>query len=147
MERDEKFMKQCIVLAGQALKYGKTPVGSIIVKNDEILSEGIEGDNRLPEMMAHAEMIAVLDATERTASKDLSGCTLYTTVEPCYMCSYLIRSSGISRIVYGIPTHETGGATSAFPFLLSNDFERWKAAPKVTAGVLEKECEALMKRK
>lgn len=137
---DENYMHRCLDLAVQAKSNGKTAVGSVIVKDNRIIAEGIEGSGELPASLAHAEMIAILNAHKSLNSKDLSDCILYTTVEPCFMCSYLIRQSNIKKVVFGITTPETGGASSEFPFLTSAKIRKWHPPPEVIEGVLKEAC-------
>lgn len=138
------YMMRCLELAQEAKAAGHTAVGSLIVKDGKILAEASEGNGELPEMLAHAEMIAVLKAVRITGNKDLSGTLLVTTVEPCFMCSYLIRQTGISKIIYGTTTDETGGDSSQFPFLSSDKIKKWSPAPEVVGGVMAAECRAVL---
>lgn len=138
-------MQRCIELALMAKAQGSTPVGSLIVKDDTIIAEGFEGENYIPAPIAHAEIIAVLKAIQYRSSKDLSHCILYTTKEPCFMCSYLIRQAKMKGVVFALRTEDTGGASSIFPILTSADFKRWPAPPFVVEGVLESECLQILK--
>ena len=73
-------------------------------------------------------------------SADLSGCTLYTNVEPCVLCSYAIRKSRIDRVVIGIPAGALGGLSSSYPILRDADISSFGAPPAITQGVLASEC-------
>lgn len=141
--RDERFMKHCLELATLAKENGRSPVGSLIVKSNKIISTGFEGSSETPDLLAHAEVIALLNAVKYTGSDDLSECVLYTTVEPCFMCSYLIRKTKIKRVVFGIRTDETGGISSAYPFLKATGFSHWNEPPEIREGVLRDECRNL----
>lgn len=136
----ETYMHRCLELAARAKAAGLTAVGSLIVNNGEIISEGAEGEEELPDILAHAEVLAIIRARAFLQLKDLSGCTLYTTVEPCFMCSYLIRQSRMTAVVYGAPTNGTGGALSAYPLLMADDIDPWSFTPAVTGGVLREAC-------
>lgn len=138
-------MKHCLELAAQARRNGYTAVGSIIVKNGKIIAEGKEGDPDLPALISHAENVAIEKAVQKLDSRDLSKCSLYTTVEPCFMCTYLIRQTQIKKVVYGTTT-PAGGDSSAHPILTSKKIDVWKTAPEVIGGVLKTECEALLRR-
>lgn len=142
MTVDEKYMLRCIQLAEEAKRSGKTPVGSLIVYHDEIIAEAMEGEAELPQIMSHAENLAIIKATKKLNTNDLSECSLYTTVEPCFMCAYLIRQTRIKEVVYGTTTG-AGGHSSAYPILTAADIQPWKSNPKVTGGVLRAECEQL----
>lgn len=134
-----QHMQRCIELASFAQANGKSPVGSVIVKNNEIIAEGIEGDSEYPGLIAHSEIIALIKAVEKLGTYDLSDCTLYTTVEPCFMCSYATRRTRISQVVYAKSAGEIGGATSEYPFLTSDDIEQWGKSPEILPGFMEEE--------
>jgi tRNA(adenine34) deaminase len=146
-ERDTIFLRRCLELAQASLEAGETPVGSLIVRGDEILGEGIEGVRTLFDPSAHAEVQAIRAACRRQRSTDLSGCTLYTTVEPCVLCAYATRRSGVSRVVYGIPAGQAGGFTSRYAVLTDPDLAGWPPPPEIVAGVLAEECLAILRRK
>ncbi len=78
-------MRRCIELTRQAIESGDTPVGSLIVGDDELVSEGVEAVRARQDATAHAEMEALRTTFVRRRSRDLTGCTLYTSVEPCIM--------------------------------------------------------------
>ncbi len=139
----EQFMQHCLKLAREAKKQGHTPVGSIIVKEGKVISEAREGDNVLPSHMAHAEAAAIVKALSKTGGKDLRDAVLYTTVEPCFMCAYLIRKTKIREVVFGIRTEQVGGFSSNYPFLAARDIPKWEIVPIVTEGILGGECRAL----
>lgn len=141
----EKYMKKCLDLAAQAKAEGKTAVGSVIVKDKKVIAAGAEGAEDLPALLAHAEAVAILNAVKYTGSEDLSQCALYTTVEPCFMCSYLIRKTKIKKVVFGIRTRETGGISSSYPFLRSDSISCWSEAPQIVEGILPEECEKILK--
>lgn len=138
-------MQRCLELAAQAKANGKTAVGSVITRKGKIIAEGSEGDPQLPSLMSHAENIALLKAIEHLDSRDLSSCELYTTVEPCYMCTYLIRQTRIKKVVYGTTT-PAGGASSTHPILKTTDVEVWDPPPQIVEGVLKEECMALLQK-
>lgn len=143
----EKYIEQCLQLARKAKQSGYTAVGSLVVRNDEIVGEGVEGSRDLPSPLAHAEVLAILEAVSTLTTKDLSDCILYTTVEPCFMCSYLIRETKIKCVVFGVEAGEIGGAGSKYPILSASDIGQWSSAPLIQGGVLKKECWNLLKEK
>jgi tRNA(adenine34) deaminase len=133
------FMNSCIELAKMAQKRGDSPVGSVIVLNDLIIGEGIEGGKTFSDITFHAEIESIRKSTQFLKSQDLSRCTLYTTHEPCIMCSYVIRHVRIKCIVMAIRVPETGGFSSAYPLLLDKTIATWGRPPELVTGVLEKE--------
>lgn len=146
MDNDEQYMKRCLELAANARSKGFSAVGSLIVRHGKIISEGSEGESSLPALLAHAEAVAIAKAVAVLRTKDMSACTLYTTVEPCAMCSYLIRQTGIKEVVFGIRTKSVGGASSCYPILTANDIPSWNPAPRVVEGILKEACEQILKK-
>lgn len=144
---DEDFMRRCLELAQTASDCGNIGVGAILVNtaNGTIVAEAAE---ELPyssnDVSAHAEILVIRRACEALDSKDLSSCTLFTTAEPCWMCSYAIREVNIHRVVYGTNSGVIGGVTSKHPLLILEGDGRapshWGDAPTVVQGVLADEC-------
>lgn len=136
-------MRRCLELARIALENGDAPVGALIVSSGEIISEGIESVKSKLDPTAHAEIEAIRAACEKFNTLDLSGATLYTNVEPCVMCAFAIRQTGIRTVVFGISNNKVGGANSKFAVLADADFPAKFAPPEIRAGVLSEECENL----
>lgn len=141
---DEHYMRRCLHLARGALTAGEVPVGAVIVDRDRIVGEGSESTHRRLDPCAHAEVRAIQAACRATRSTRLSGLTLYTTVEPCVLCAYVVRSTGIGHVVFGIPAGHMGGCTSIYALLTDG---AWPGSPppQVTGGVLCVECEDVMR--
>ena len=136
------FMNKCIALGKETMKEGNPPVGALIVKNDEIIGIGKEATKSCKDITKHAEIEAV-KAALKTQLRDLKGCTLYTTHEPCVMCSYVIRHYQVKTIVYGVRSKHIGGKSSKFKLLETNSIPHWKEIPEIIEGVLEIECLSL----
>ena len=136
----EEFMRRCIQLARHAKEQGNTAVGSVVVLGGKIVGEGVE---QLPAgniLTGHAELLACQQAIETLKVRSLERAILYTTAEPCFMCSYVIRQCRIAQVVYGTETPMIGGITSSFPILTANGLHSWQPAPQVIGGVLAEEC-------
>ncbi len=144
---DEHHMRRCIELAGRALDAGDVPVGAIVVRGDQVVGEGWERMHADLDPAAHAEVVALRAACEALGTLDLSGCTLYTTVEPCILCAYATRQSRITRVVYGVRAGSLGGATGPFPLLTDAASFPRRAPPAITAGVLAAECARLLEER
>lgn len=138
----ESYMRVCLNLAGVARERGEVPVGSVIVRNNAVIAEGIEGVRAQHDVAQHAEMEAIRQACQTLQTLDLSGCTLYTNAEPCFMCSYAIRVCRISTVVFGAPVNTVGGFSSHFPVLNTIAVSNWGPPPKIVQGILREECEA-----
>jgi len=145
-DRDEEFMRRAIQLARFALARGDTPVGAVVVGEGRVIGEGIEAVRSAKDLTAHAELNAVREACRSLNSLALDGATLYTTVEPCFMCSFVVRSARLSRVVIGRSVPHIGGISSKFPILIDPDVPNWVQPPIVVNGILEEECHSLFIR-
>lgn len=123
-------MKRCEALAAIAAERGESPVGSVVVLGDKIIGEGIEAGKAKQDATFHAEVEAVRKAV-KTNGKDLSAATLYTTHEPCILCSYVIRHHRIGRVVIQKAVAHIGGASSRYPVLTASDIPVWQPPPVV----------------
>ena len=139
----EEYMQQCIELANEAKRNGESPCGSIIVRNNKVIGTGIECSKAHQDITYHAEIEALRDAIQSNGSQDLSDCTLYTTHEPCIMCSYMIRHTRIKTVVTGLSVGEVGGYSSKLPLLHDESISTWHTPPTLITGVLESECKKL----
>lgn len=139
-------MRRCLELAAIAKRRGKTAVGSLVVREGMIIAEGVEASEEYPALVAHAEIVALLKAAEVLGTKDLSDCVMYTTVEPCFMCSYLVRETKIAEVVYGASAGQIGGSNPDFPLLATNKITRWPVEVTIRGAVLEQECLAMLRK-
>lgn len=137
----ERHMRRCIELARQAIASGDTPVGSLILDGDELVSEGVEAVRARHDATAHAEMEALRTACARRRSRDLTGCTLYTSVEPCIMCAYAIRLARISVVVCGARGGDEGQAVNGYMVLTDERVAPNHPPPLVIRDVLVEECQ------
>lgn len=96
-----RFMQQALILAEQAYRIGEWPVGCVIVHNDTIIGQGYNQVEALNDPTAHAEFIACMMAKQVYRHRYLDHCTVYTTLEPCKMCWYLLRTLRVQHIVIG----------------------------------------------
>ena len=139
-------MRQCLDLARRAKAAGEAAVGALLVRDKTVIAEAEEFTKRRRDPLAHAEA-EVVRAAYQALGPDLSACTLYTTVEPCYLCAYVIREARIARVVIGTEAGEIGAVHSRHPILTDPAFDRWPPPPEVTMGVLGAECRDLLHRK
>jgi tRNA(adenine34) deaminase len=136
-------MRRCIELARQAMASGDSPVGSLIVDGDELVSEGVEAVRARDDATAHAEMEALRAAFALRRSRDLTGCTLYTSVEPCIMCAYAIRLARISVVVCGARGDDGGEAVSGYAVLTDARVAPNRPSPLVIRDVLVQDCQTV----
>ena len=140
------YMRRCVELAEIAALAGDTAVGALIVRGDAVVGEGLERTRATRDPSAHAEVEAIRQACQHLDTLDLRGCSLYSTVEPCVLCGYAIRRTGIAHVIYGVPAGQAGACTSSYAILADRDLEGWPEIPEVTAGVLADECLAALRR-
>ena len=140
------YMRRCLELAEVAALAGDTAVGAVIVRSGEVVAEGVERTRATLDPSAHAEVEAIRQACQLLETLDLSGCSLYSTVEPCVLCGYAIRRAGIAHVVYGVPAGQAGACTSAYAILADRHLEGWPPVPEVTGGLLADECLAALRR-
>ncbi len=137
---DEYYMGLALTEAQAAYASGEIPVGAVVVMNGRVVGRGHNQTERLADVTAHAEMIAISAAANALGAKYLTEATLYVTVEPCPMCAGAIGWSQLRRIVIGASDSKRGYTTVLRP---GASFFHARAA--VTTGVRQDECAALMR--
>ena len=100
-EQDKQFMREAIRLADESVKHGGGPFGAVIVKDGEIIAGSSNSVTIDHDPTAHAEVNTIRQACQKLGTFDLSGCTIYTSCEPCPMCLGAIYWAHIGRIFYG----------------------------------------------
>ena len=146
-EYDHKMMTRCIELSKESLESGDAAFGSLIAIEDKIIVEG--HNDYKTKISEHAEIVALNKAHQVLGSHDLSECTLYTSCEPCPMCSFMIREFKIKRVVFALPSPYVGGYTK-WPILqdpeLSIMAPIFADPPEIIGGFMEKEAKEIMDR-
>ena len=137
-ETDEKFMRLAINEARKALDQKEVPIGAVVVANGAVVGRGHNLVELLGDPTAHAEMQALTAATSTLGSKYLPQCTLYVTVEPCIMCAGAIGWAQVGRVVWGADDPKRGYRCYAE--------QVFHPKTRIARGILEAECEELMKR-
>ena len=142
MQNSEELMRLAIDVAKSATRTGDVPVGAIVVNSDGILigrgSNEREANN---DPTAHAEIVAIRNATSRLQNSRLDGCTLIVTLEPCAMCAGAIAQSRISKLIFGAWDEKAGAVGSVWDVLRD---PRSIFKVEVNAGVLTDECAELL---
>ena len=139
---DEKFMREAIRLARRAASYGEMPVGAVIVRNGEIISRGYNRRETKKNALLHAEITAIDRACKKLGGWRLPECELYVTLEPCPMCAGAILNSRIEQVYYGVADEKSGCTGSRINLL---DMNLCNYSAKVTGGICEDECRAVIK--
>jgi len=97
---DKSFLLKAIQKAKDSIAAGGFPAGAIIVRDDEVVGEGISIGDKLNDPTSHGDVAAIREACRKLHSADLSGAVLYTSLQPCMMCFGASVNSSISRIVF-----------------------------------------------
>ena len=139
---DEIYMSEALKEARLAVKEDEVPVGCVVVHNGKIIARGHNQTERLNDPTAHAEMLALTSATNYLASKWLSSASLYVTIEPCSMCAGALVLARIKRLIFGADDPKAGACGSVFNIVNNKKLNH---RIKVTKGILEEECAALLK--
>lgn len=139
---DEKFMQMALAEAKNAADFGEVPIGAVIVRNGVVVGRGYNLRERAKDPTAHAELLAIKQASETLGGWRLIGCTLYVTLEPCPMCAGAIVQSRIDRVVYGVSDPKAGCAGTLMNLLQE---ERFNHQVEVTSGILAEECSVILK--
>lgn len=134
-------MLEAIKLAVRADEEGDVPIGACIVYNDRIIARAWNQRELLQDPTAHAEMIALTQASEFIGSWRLGGCTMYVTLEPCSMCAGAMVLARLDRLVYGCRDPKTGAAGSLYNIVQD---ERLNHRLQVKEGVLEQPCSMML---
>ena len=112
---EEKFMQQAIDLAAQARQHGNHPFGALLVLDGKVVLTAENTVNSERDVTRHAELNLVSAATRQFLPEALSKMTLYTSTEPCAMCTGAIYWAGVRKVVYGCPAETLGAmATGSF---------------------------------
>jgi len=135
-------MEEALAEARAAAAIGEVPIGAVVVQGGEVIGRGhnrreVDGDP-----LAHAEILAIRQATARIPGWRLNGCTLYVTLEPCPMCAGALVASRVDRLVFGAADPKAGYCGTLGN--LAQD-PRLNHRLEVTGGVLEGECADLLR--
>lgn len=139
--RDREFMREAMSLAEQGAALGEVPVGAVLVLDGQIVGRGFNQPITAHDPSAHAEMVAIREASKATGNYRLPGSTLYVTLEPCSMCAGLLVHARIQRLVYAATEPKSGVVVSRGEFF-TQDFLNHKVL--VEGGVLAQECSAML---
>lgn len=139
--QDLHFMRQALQLARQGAELGEVPVGAVLVRDNEVLGTGFNQPISLHDPSAHAEMLAIRQASASLGNYRLPGCTLYVTLEPCSMCAGLLVHARIERLVYAA-SEPRSGAIRSRTRLLDNGWLNHRVM--VEGGLLAEESAAML---
>jgi tRNA(adenine34) deaminase len=141
MNADERWMRDALALAQDAVAHGDVPVGAVVVRHGTAIATASNRTVRDQDPTGHAELIAIREASRAVGDWRLAGCTLYVTLEPCAMCAGAIVLSRIDRVVFGAFDDKAGMAGSVADLLRH---PRLNHRPQVQAGVLADQAGTLL---
>ncbi|MCH9638914.1 MAG: tRNA adenosine(34) deaminase TadA [Betaproteobacteria bacterium] len=136
-------MQLALELAQQAQRAGEVPVGAIIVQNGAIVGRGYNNSITTADPTAHAEVVAMRDASQTLRNYRLLGCTLYVTLEPCVMCIGAMFHARIQGLVFAATDPKTGACGSIIDLPAETRLNHHMA---VTSGVMAQEASTLLKQ-
>jgi len=138
---DETYMELALEEAYKAFSTYEVPVGAVIVHDGKVIARGHNKRETLKDPTAHAEMIAIREASKYLNGWRLLGCTMYVTLEPCSMCAGAIINSRIERLVIGAKDPKRGWCGSVINLLNNTNFNH---KVQVEYGVLEDKCSSIL---
>lgn len=139
---DEDFMRLALAQARAARDLGEAPIGAVVVCDGKVVASACNRREVDADPAAHAEFLAMEEASRALGRWRLSGCTVYVTLEPCLMCAGLMYQSRIDRCVWGAADPKAGALGTLYSI---NADERLNHSFEVTSGVLADECSAILK--
>ena len=139
--RDEYFMRLALREAERALEHDDVPIGAVVVHDGEVLGVGANERELRGDPTAHAEVLALREASGRLGTWRLLDCALYVTLEPCAMCAGAIVLARVPRVIYGADDPKAGMAGSVLDVLGE---PRLNHRPEVAGGLLAGESAALL---
>ncbi len=134
-------MIRALELARAAARAGGVPIGAVVMREGNIISEGENRNRRDNDPTAHAEMVAIRAAAQALGDYRLTGCDLYVTLEPCAMCAGAISHARIARLYYGASDAKGGGVEQGARVFAQ---EQCHHRPEIYGGLGESEAAALL---
>lgn len=138
---DEHWMRQALDAARDAQTRGEVPIGTCVVRDGKLLSVSGNRTRTDCDPTAHAEIVALRDASRIVGNYRLTGADVYSTIEPCTMCAGALIQARVGRLIYGADDERAGAVRSRFQ-ICDTDFLNHRI--EIVSGVLEKECRELM---
>ena len=135
---EEKYMKIALLEAQKSLKWGDVPIGCVIVSEEgKIIARAHNQREKTGIPTAHAEILAINKAGKKLKRWNLTGCTLYVTLEPCVMCAGAMVNARISKVVFGAYDKRFGCCGTIYN--LASD-EKFNHRCEVVGGIMEEQC-------
>jgi tRNA(adenine34) deaminase len=142
LELAEQWMREALMEARKAEAEGEIPVGALILLNEKIIARSHNCSIQNNDPTAHAEIVALRQAGRAIRNYRLPGSIMVVTIEPCVMCIGAMIHARVEELIYGAPDLKGGGVTSCFQLANAPQLNH---KIRVTSGVLEEECSAILK--
>ncbi len=139
---DRIWMLEALAEARRAGDIGEVPIGAVIVREGKVIGRGHNRREADADPLAHAEILAIRQASKVMEGWRLTGCTIYVTLEPCAMCAGALVNSRVERLVYGAPDPKAGWCGTLGNLVQDPRLNHRLA---VTAGVLSEESAELLR--
>ena len=140
-DADRRHMQTALQLAEHAAGHGDVPIGAVVARGDEVLGQAGNERELRGDPTAHAEVLALRQASERLGGWRLLETTIYVTLEPCPMCAGAITLARVPRLVYGAADPKGGAVGSVIDLF---DAPVVNHRPAVDAGLLAEESAELL---
>ncbi|HEY6804545.1 MAG TPA: tRNA adenosine(34) deaminase TadA [Pyrinomonadaceae bacterium] len=140
---DEHWMRLALNAAREAETRGEVPIGTCIVSDGQLLSVAGNRTRTDCDPTAHAEIVALRDASRIAGNYRLTNVAVYSTIEPCAMCAGALIQARVQRLIYGARDERAGAVESHFG-ICNTDFLNHRI--EIVTGVLEDECRAMMQQ-
>lgn len=134
---DIVWMEEALELADRAAALGEVPVGAVAVRAGSAIGRGFNRREVDRDALAHAELLAIAEASRSIDAWRLTGVTLYVTLEPCAMCAGALIQSRVDRVVFGARDPKAGAVGSLYDLLGD---PRHNHRPQVEGGLLADRC-------
>ena len=142
MLTDTEYMQMALELAEKAADLGEAPIGAVVVKKStgEVVGRGYNLRETQKSPLAHAEIMAIDEASRKLGGWRLIDCEIFVTLEPCPMCAGAIINSRLERVVFGAFDSKAGSVGSVI-----NLFDLpYNHKPEVVSGVMQEECSKIL---
>ena len=135
------YMQEAIKQAKKAFEEDEVPVGCVIIHKGKVIARSYNQIERLKDPTAHAEMIAITQATNFLKNKWLNDCSAYVTIEPCSMCAGAFVLARIKTVYFGAEDPKTGACGSIIDI---TNLNRTNHKFEIKKGTLKEECSSLL---
>ncbi len=142
MNGSKRIMDRALDEARAAASRGEVPVGAVIVLDGEVIASAGNRTRELNDVTAHAEILAIREASAKLGSERLIDADLYVTLEPCAMCAAAISFARIRRLYYGAEDEKGGGVDHGGRFYAQPTCHH---APEVYSGIAEQEAATILR--